>query len=152
MAQYIEFPTTNGPVLVEVDRDEILPEGEVTKAGLRDLLKRDRVAEAKTNFETALETSVAANASALTSAIDRLERRPAEVELAFGLKATGQLGNIAIAKISGEASFKVRILWTRSGHYTGAVQEEADASETSASDLQKIEPKEEGTSQGADYG
>jgi len=34
------------------------------------------------------------------------------VELSFGLKATGELGNIAIAKASGEANFTIRLLWT----------------------------------------
>jgi NTP-dependent ternary system trypsin peptidase co-occuring protein len=37
--------------------------------------------------------------------------KPEEVELTFGLKATGEAGNIAVAKVGGEATFEIRLLW-----------------------------------------
>jgi Trypsin-co-occurring domain 1 len=46
--------------------------------------------------------------------VSRLARAPTEVEVTFGLKATGEVGNIAIAKAGAEANIEVRLKWMRS--------------------------------------
>ena len=111
MTSYIEFEGSGGPVLFEVDSQELRTEPGVTKAGLRDVFKKNNVAEAKTSLDDALQASLVANASALDSAVGKLDRRPKEVELTFGLKATGEFGNVVVAKATAEATLQIRILW-----------------------------------------
>jgi hypothetical protein len=42
-----------------------------------------------------------------------LTESPDELEVTFGLKATGEVGNIAIAKGGGEANFTIKLSWKR---------------------------------------
>lgn len=117
MPHFIEFPTeTEGvTVLVEADATEVAPVSGVEKAGLLSR-KKDGVASvavAKVRLDVAVEQVITENVRALTAAVERLVVKPSEVEVTFGLKATGELGNIAIAKVGGEASFEVRLLWRR---------------------------------------
>jgi hypothetical protein len=110
--QYIRFETGGeAGVLVEVDREETGadPTGPV-KVGLGDRV-RDTVAAAQSTLEDALVTLIRTNARLFVDAVHGLERRPAEMELSFGVKATGELGNLAIAKAGGEANYTVRLLW-----------------------------------------
>jgi hypothetical protein len=39
--------------------------------------------------------------------------RPDEVEVTFGLKATGEVGSFAVAKANAEANYKVKLTWKR---------------------------------------
>ncbi len=111
MTQYLQFPASTGSILVEVGPEEIPARDEVIKAGLRETLKPGGIAPTAAKFETALQTSLVGTASGVINAANRLSHRPAELELTFGLKATAELGNIAVAKASTEATFTVRILW-----------------------------------------
>ena len=43
----------------------------------------------------------------------RLTDPPDEVEVTFGLKATGEVGNFAMAKVGTEASCTVTLTWKR---------------------------------------
>ena len=112
MSRYVEFATNaGGPVLVEVDTFEVVPPSGVEKAGLRPRPAEGAVASAESTFEEAVASAVGDSVAALTHAVASLPRAPNEVELTFGLKATGEIGNIAIAKAGGEANFSVRLLW-----------------------------------------
>lgn len=115
MTQDVKFETQDGAVLIEAD---VLPDTSddegPTRAGLRDRIRGQSVVEAKATLNEALSHTLAANARALNSSTEEMDPQPDEVELMFGLKATGELGNIAIAKVSAEASMSVRILWRRS--------------------------------------
>jgi hypothetical protein len=110
MARYIEFRTSTGQtVLVEVDESETRTAPGVAKAGLRD--GTSAIASATESFDTAVKTIVAENVDSFTRAIDALARTPDEVELTFALKATGEIGNFAIAKVGAEANFTIKMTW-----------------------------------------
>jgi Trypsin-co-occurring domain 1 len=116
VARYIEFGTDDGErLLVEVEDAEVAAPPGAAKAGLFKQSAGATVASAQTTFEDAVRNVVRRNADALTAAIRDLPRSPDEVELTFGMKATGEVGNLAIAKAGGEASFSVRIAWRPSG-------------------------------------
>ncbi len=113
MSSYVEFATASGDrVLVEVDSDEVVTTAGVEKAGLRRNPAVGAVASAESTFEEAVASTVSRSVDALSRAVSELSPAPTEVELTFGLKATGEIGNIAIAKAGGEASFTVRLLWS----------------------------------------
>jgi hypothetical protein len=111
--RFIEFPTeTEGvTILVEADAAEVAPPPGVRKAGL--LGKDKGVAVASERFDVAIRRVIGQNVRALTDAMEDLAERPDEVELKFGLKATGELGNIAIAKVGVESTFEVRLAWKK---------------------------------------
>ena len=112
MSRYVEFATaSDGLMLVEVDAADLATAAGVEKAGLRDRRATGDVARAASTFEDAVGSALRRSASVLADAIDSLPRRPSEVELTFGLKATGEVGNIAVAKAGGEANFTVRLAW-----------------------------------------
>jgi len=119
VTHYIEFPTEDGDtILIEIDEDaELMPE-EMIKAGLG---KRAQVAitRVQTTFEDALEV-VRRNADAFIKKMRTLHDSPDEVEVAFGLKATGELGNFAVAKTGAEANYTVKLTWKREGKLTDA--------------------------------
>jgi hypothetical protein len=112
MSRYVEFATNaGGPVLIEVDTSEVALRSGVEKAGLRRRAAEDAVASAESTFEEAVASAVARSVEALGDAVASLAATPTEVELTFGLKATGEIGNIAVAKAGGEANFTVRLVW-----------------------------------------
>jgi Trypsin-co-occurring domain 1 len=115
MSPYIEFPTDieGYTLLIETDEEEVEPPPGVEKAGILSR-KRDggaAVAVAKVSFNDAVGKVVSENVRAITDAVSNLAVAPAEIELTFALKATGEAGNIAIAKVGAEASFQLRLLW-----------------------------------------
>ncbi|MFE7077094.1 CU044_2847 family protein [Streptomyces sp. NPDC057620] len=112
MTQYIQFDTRAGHLLVEVEGQAVdeTEEDEVIKAGLGDRI-RTSVAAAGSSLEEALVQVIRANARVFVEAAMGLEQRPAEMELTFGVKATGEIGNLAISKAGGEANYTVRLLW-----------------------------------------
>jgi hypothetical protein len=81
------------------------------KAGLLDRRAGDAVVAAESKFDAAIGTAVRQSVLALRDAVLGLPDAPGEVELTFSLKATGEVGNVAIAKVGGEANFTVRLLW-----------------------------------------
>jgi hypothetical protein len=112
VSRYVEFGTeAGGPILVEVDAAEVAPAPGVEKAGLLDRRADGAVARAESSFEEAVRSAVERSVAALDDAVGSLPRAPTEVELTFALKATGEVGNIAIAKAGGEANFTVRLAW-----------------------------------------
>jgi hypothetical protein len=112
MSTYIEFLNADGShTLVEVDETEVVPEpGESVKAGLVDDL-RARLASAGTTLQKALGAAIKTNAQAILLATRELSEAPSEVEVVFALKATGDLGNIAICKAGGESNYSVKLTW-----------------------------------------
>src|SRR5687768_3806032 len=110
MARYLEFATGDGQrVLVEVDAEEVAPAPGVEKAGLIASRMGDAVGTAAATFEEAIANAVRRNVEALNAAVLALAHPPTELELTFALKATGEVGNLAIAKVGGEANFTVRL-------------------------------------------
>ena len=110
MPHYIEY---QDGVLVEVAQAEVAPEG-ATKAGLREHFRRGEtvVAKAGSSFSDAIKSGVDEVAGAVDTAIRSLGTKPGEVEVTFGLKATGEFGNVAVGKAGAEANIQVRLKWT----------------------------------------
>ncbi len=111
MPQYVQFETAGGGVvLVEVEPAEVEARPGIDKAGLGDRVDK-AVTRAQAGFDEAVKGIVSYNAETLIAAVRALSEEPSEAELTFGLKATGEVGNIAIAKGSAEANLSVRISW-----------------------------------------
>lgn len=111
MAHYIAFKTAGGDtVLVEAEVAEVTPPPGVVKAGIGDKVK-ETVAEAQETLEEAMGRAIRHNVQAVIDAVDGLPRRPTEVEITFGLKATGEVGNVAVGKAGGEVNYTVKLAW-----------------------------------------
>jgi hypothetical protein len=109
---YMSFSSDDGSsILVEVSVDEIEPPTGVVKAGLGDRL-RGATTTALDSLEHALATVIRTNTQAFLRAVDALPEAPDQIEIAFALKATGELGNIAVGRLGGEANYKVTLTWT----------------------------------------
>lgn len=111
MTLYIQFNTDDGnTILVEVDKEEFSSTKGVAKAGLRERVQ-DTVATAQATFEKAVEEVVSHNIQAFINSIRNLSEPPSEIEISFGLKATGEAGNIAIGKLGGEMNYSIKLAW-----------------------------------------
>jgi hypothetical protein len=118
MAHYIQFDSGNEDgevILVEVDGDEIDDEDEgTTKVGIKSFLE-GTIALAQKPFSTAIRCAVKHNVEGLIEAVRALPDPPSEVEIAFGLKATGEIGNIAVGKTGAETNYNVKLIWKSKG-------------------------------------
>jgi hypothetical protein len=113
MSSYIQVPLDDGTsVLVEVTEEELSADGGVKKAGLRDMVNK-QVAEAQTSLNEAFQHMLSANVHAFIQAVQRVPTMPIEAEMTFGLKFTGQAGNVVIAQAGGEVNYTIRLLWRR---------------------------------------
>jgi hypothetical protein len=117
MSQYIQFKAEGGStVLVAVDEEEVTTNAGydtgpgTRKAGLGDKVG-ESVVQAKTAFDAAIEGVVQESVEAFMHAIRNVRENLDAVEVVFGIKATGELGNFAIAKVSAEANFSVKMTW-----------------------------------------
>ncbi len=114
MTHYIQFTTDDGAtILVEAAAEADMPQSGVVKAGLREKTE-EAIAQAKASFETGLEV-IRHNAKAFITKVRELPDPPDEVEVTFGLLATGEVGNFAVAKVGTEASYTVTLKWKREG-------------------------------------
>jgi len=119
MTSYLRLACGDGEaadVLVEVDGSGSLPVAGEQNAGLRQWAQgqaSEAVAVAQSGFEEAVRRAVSVNARAFLAAADALEEPPAEMEITFGLKATGEVGNLAVGKVAGESNYQVRMVWRR---------------------------------------
>jgi Trypsin-co-occurring domain 1 len=109
VADYIQFTSTDGnKLLVEVEEGEVSSQKGVQKAGLREMASKT-VAEAQTSFENAIQY----NAQVFLQSVLGMPILPGEAEITFGLKITGEVGNVAVAKAGGEANYTIRLTWKR---------------------------------------
>jgi len=102
--------------LVEVDTAETYSETGEQNAGLRQLVQDQAgraVALAKSGFEEAVGHAIRLNVPAFLAAAEALDKPPAEMEIVFGLKGTGEVGNLAVGKVAGECSYQVKMVWRR---------------------------------------
>jgi hypothetical protein len=120
MSKYIQFESndeTGAIILVEVEEEEIeIPRGGSVKAGLKDNIKdglKSAVSVAIKPFEVAICAAMRHNVEGLMKAVRELEEPPSEVEITFGLKATGEASNIAVGKAGSEANYNVKLVWKR---------------------------------------
>ena len=106
MATYIEYKLDDDTtILIETEEQKI---SGVTKASSRDKVG-NVIASVNQKFEDAF-AGVKKSAVLLRRQLE--EMRADEVEVTFGLKATGDLGNFAIGKVGAEANYTVKLKWT----------------------------------------
>jgi hypothetical protein len=105
MATYIEYQLEDGTtILVEADQPQ--PSG-VTKAS------RDKAGNVITSVNQKFEDAFAGvKKSALVLRRQLEDIRADEVEVTFGLKATGEAGNFAIGKVGMEGNYTVKLKWS----------------------------------------
>lgn len=118
MSKYIQFESgedEGGIVLIEVEEEEVEQNtGGSIKAGLRSNVKdgiKSAVSIAAKPFESAIRSAIRYNVQGLISAVRGLPDAPTEVEITFGLKATGEAGNVAVGKAGSEANYNVKLVW-----------------------------------------
>jgi len=112
MTDYIQFTTEDGAtILVEAAAEADAYRSGVVRAGLKDKAG-ETIAQAKASFEEGLEV-IRHNARAFIKKVRDLPDPPDEMEVTFGLKATGEVGNFAVAKVGTEASYTVKLTWKR---------------------------------------
>jgi hypothetical protein len=109
---YLVFEGEEGPLLVELAQAEVHPPAGVVKAGIADRVQ-DNVARAQARFDSALTALIRGSAGAFVRAVNALEDVPDQVEIEFGIKATGEVGNLAVGKLSGDANYTVKLTWSR---------------------------------------
>jgi hypothetical protein len=115
MSRYIQFETEDGePLLIEVDEADVSSSRGVVKAGLKEKTQHVAAAAvdlAQTTFEQAIDRVVRQNARVFIRAVRQMPVPPAEVEVTFSVKATGELSNAAVGKVGGDANYNVRLVW-----------------------------------------
>ena len=110
--RYIEFPLeAGGTILIETpDLQERLQSGFV-KGGQNDAAKEAAIA-ASQSFDASVE-NVRRAADLLVGKLRSISAPPDELTVSFGLKASGDLGNLAIGKVGGEANYAVTLKWKK---------------------------------------
>lgn len=113
MTRYIQFTTGDrdgSTILVEVDQEEIAPSEGLEKIGIQERLQ-DTVVTAQATFSKTIKQAIQSNVQGFIDAVESLPNPPTEVEITFGLKATGEVGNIAVGKAGGEVNYTVKLSW-----------------------------------------
>lgn len=111
MTQYIQFANDDGStILIQVEEEEVSPPPGLVKAGLADKVK-ETVGVAQSTFQEAIKKTIKHNADAFIESVQSLSEPPTEMEVTFGLKMTGEAGNVAICKGSGQVNYCVKLTW-----------------------------------------
>jgi hypothetical protein len=122
---YLVFEDEQGSVLVEVDETDVSPPEGVLKAGISERVK-DNLAKAQATFDQALTSLIRGSAGAFVRAVNSLDDVPDQIEIDFGIKATGEVGNLAVGKLSGDANYTVKLTWSKAAYQRGAAAERND--------------------------
>jgi hypothetical protein len=115
LATYLEYQLDDGTtILVEIEEPKT---SGVTKAS------RDTVGNVIQSVNQKFEDAFAGiKKSALALRQQLEEMRADEVEVTFGLKATGDLGNFAVGKVGAEANYTVTLKWKNESGTAGRSQ------------------------------
>jgi hypothetical protein len=105
MSRYVEFELPDGSKVI-IESDEPGSGRVQATRGIGDLK------QAAETFENAAENARKAGLVILDK-VRGLHDSPDEVEITFGLKASGELGSLVIAKAGVEASYSVKLTWKR---------------------------------------
>lgn len=114
MSRYVEFALPDGSTVV-IESDE--PEVGVAKAAIDagEVTKR-----AGQTFEQSAENARKSALVILDKIRHGLSDPPDEVEITFGLKASGDVGSLVVAKAGVEASYSVKLTWKKAKAKRGA--------------------------------
>ncbi|MBM2849818.1 MAG: uncharacterized protein HW418_2760 [Anaerolineales bacterium] len=112
MSKYIEFPLEGGgAILIESpDEPSKAPTGLVPATRGESL--KEMAEQARQSFDASVE-NVRKSADLLVNKLRALSDPPDEMEVSFSLKASGELGNIAIGKAGAEANYTVTLRWRK---------------------------------------
>lgn len=111
MAHYIKYQTDDGnSLLVEVEDKNHSPKEGVVRAGRLGEQLQETIQEVGTKFEAAMDV-INQNVRTIINKIESISVMPSEVEVTFGLKATGEAGVFAVAKITAEANYTIKMKW-----------------------------------------
>lgn len=102
MPTFIAYKLEDGAVVLIQASEELAPRAPVKAAGV------PQVIQAEKTFGQALEGVIHSAQEALKK-VKALQAD--EVELTFGLLATGELGNFAVGKVGVEANYAVTLKW-----------------------------------------
>jgi len=109
VARFVEFLLAEGgSVLIEVNDDAQGRAGFV-KSGEA---QKDVAEAAKLSFDAAIE-NVRRASNVMVSKLRDLSTTPDEMQVNFSLKASAELGNLAISKGGQDASYFVSLKWRR---------------------------------------
>ncbi len=110
--RYVEFPLEDGgSILIETpDLQEKIQSGFV-KSGQSEAA-REAALPASRSFDASVE-NVRKAAELLVSKLRTISAPPDEMTVSFGLKASGDLGSLAIGKVGGEANYAVTLKWKK---------------------------------------
>lgn len=112
---YLVFDGEDGPVLVELGQTEFkAPEG-VLKAGISERVK-DNLAKAQATFDQSLTSLIRGSVGGFVRAVKALDDVPDQIEIEFGIKATGEVGNLAVGKMSGDVNYTVKLTWSKTAN------------------------------------
>ncbi len=108
--RYIEFPLEGGgTILIETpDQQEKVQSGFVKGAEAA----REAAIRAGQTFDASVE-NVRKAAELLVAKLRAISAPPDEMSVTFGLKASGDLGSLAIGKVGSEANYAVTLKWRK---------------------------------------
>jgi hypothetical protein len=109
MPAFVKYTVGNRDVLIEVDAEVASPAGEARPAAIKDAVGAVTRTASK-SFEEALSV-VTSVADTFAAQVDKIGRKPAEVELSFALEVAGEAAVFSVAKASGKGTFNVKIKW-----------------------------------------
>ena len=105
MANYFTIETSSGEI--EIETDDVMPDSGVGRTGLSEKVASTAQATLTQAFDIIRTT-----AQAFMAELKGATELPDEMELSFGVKASGDVGNFVIAKATAEANFSVKMKWT----------------------------------------
>jgi hypothetical protein len=109
MSKYIEFPIEGGgSILIESPDDQ--PKS--TSGFSREDAPKEVADKAVQSLDQSFE-SVRQSAELLVSKLRGLSNPPDELEINFALKASGELGNLAIGKTGADANYTITLRWRK---------------------------------------
>jgi hypothetical protein len=109
MRKLVTVSTKEGIDIAFVEDDAAARAGSgVVKTGIKETVAGAAAALGE-NLEAALQRVLQANVNAFMTAIESLETPPTELEIAFGLKVSTEIGGFMVSKLSGDANYNVTL-------------------------------------------
>ena len=112
MSKYVEFPLEGGGTILIESPDEPTKAPTGLVPATRGESLKEMAEQARQSFDASVE-NVRKSADLLVTKLRALSDPPDEMEVTFSLKASGELGNIAIGKAGAEANYTVVLKWRR---------------------------------------
>jgi hypothetical protein len=109
VSKYVEFPLDGGGSIVIESAEEPMRTGTGFLRGEGGYTAANTATQ---SFDASVE-AVRQSADLLVSKLRGLSTPPDELTVAFALKASGELGGLAVAKNGGDANFNVTLKWSK---------------------------------------